>query len=824
VSIVARSPEFQEMIDRLKSAAVLSTIIAADLPLTKKGHEFEALCPFHSERTPSFTVNDQKGFYHCFGCGAHGDVYDWLSHRRGMSLTSAVEHLGGAVPANGVDKSDDAEWRPILPPPPNAPRPDLTGFDAVYTYCSEDGSALFYVRRRNATDDRRKQFLPLTFGILKGKPGWRPRHPLSPRPLYGLDRLAAKPEARVIVCEGEKAADAAQRMLPEFACISWCAGSAGVSHADWSRLKDREVYIWPDNDAPGAKAATEITAILSHAKPIRVADLPARADAADLEVDNPSEWLEERISEVHRRRKANGHDPRPPLEDQGKPLIKVFAGLRHLAVDAGMAAMSDAGVEFYQRDRSLVRAALSKAKTADGSVIEVPSILPVALPVLSRALGQSAEWEKTLKNGEPVRIDPPWDVVEQVAALAGHWPFPPVAGVIGTPTMRPDGSLLLKPGYDPATGLVLISPPSMPDLPERPTRKDATRAIQALLGLLKEFPFADHASKAVALSMLLTPVLRGALGSAVPMHVVAAPQPGTGKSYLQDVASVLATGERCAVITVAPDPSETEKRLVGAALAGFPIIALDNCNGTLTGDFLAQVTERPLLQLRPLGTSGVQRITNVFSVFANGNNIAVSADLVRRSVLCSLDANMEHPEQRQFSFNPVQAIAEQRGMYLAACLTIARAYHLEHYPGRLPRVPSFERWSDLVRSALVWLGQVDPVNTAATIQADDPDRAQRAAIFTAWTSVLELKTGYSTSEVIEAAERYNGQNYENPALRAALLDVAKSKTSDRIDPKRLGWWLRNACKVVVGNMKLTKDASKGDEVLRWSMEQLPAAS
>ncbi len=80
--------------------------------------------------------------------------------------------------------------------------------------------------------------------------------------------------------------------------------------------------------------------------------------------------------------------------------------------------------------------------------------------------------------------------------------------------------------------------------------------------------------------MLMTPVLRGGLLPAVPMHVSTAPDAGTGKSYLADIASAIATGDTCYVQSAAPgDPAETEKRLVSAALAGHPIIALDNCNG-----------------------------------------------------------------------------------------------------------------------------------------------------------------------------------------------------------------------------------------------------
>ncbi len=519
-------------------------------------------------------------------------------------------------------------------------------------------------------------------------------------------------------------------------------------------------------------------------------------------------------------RPRSPQDPPPPFnEATGRMVIRVHAGQRHLAADAGLVALSHAGVPFYQRDRTMVRAAPSKAKTSDGLIVEVPSLLAVSLPMLARALGQSAEWEKVLKDGTPARIDPPREVVEQIAAMVGSWPFPPVAGVIGTPTMRPDGSLLLTPGYDEATGLVLVAPPAMPDIPDEPTYAQAKAALERLNGLLVEFPFASDASRAVALSMLLTPVLRGALGAAVPMHVVAAPQPGSGKSYLQDVASVLATGERCAVITIAPDPNETEKRLVGAALAGFPIIALDNCNGVLTGDFLAQVTERPLLQLRPLGTSGVQRIANVFTVFANGNNIAVAADLARRTALCTLDANEEAPETREFNYDPVAMILEDRGRYLADVLTIARAYHCAGYPDRLVRVPSFERWSDLVRSALVWLGRADPVDNAAIVKAEDPERSKRSAIFDTWIGPLELGQKYTVAEIIAKADTFNATagQYNWPDFRAAIHAVSRLEKTERSDPQKLGHWLARSANVIIGGRKLLRENGR---ITKWSLDEL----
>lgn len=81
----------------------LSSVIGKHTKLQKAGREWKACCPFHKEKTPSFTVNDEKGFYHCFGCGAHGDAIRYLTETRGLPFIDAVKELadgaGMQVPA-----------------------------------------------------------------------------------------------------------------------------------------------------------------------------------------------------------------------------------------------------------------------------------------------------------------------------------------------------------------------------------------------------------------------------------------------------------------------------------------------------------------------------------------------------------------------------------------------------------------------------------------------------------------------------------------------------------------------------------------------------
>ena len=93
-STVSLSPQF---LDELRSRTLLSALIGRSTKLQKAGREWRACCPFHNEKTPSFYVNDDKGFYHCFGCSAHGDAIRWMTDQRGLPFMDAVKELAQAA-------------------------------------------------------------------------------------------------------------------------------------------------------------------------------------------------------------------------------------------------------------------------------------------------------------------------------------------------------------------------------------------------------------------------------------------------------------------------------------------------------------------------------------------------------------------------------------------------------------------------------------------------------------------------------------------------------------------------------------------------------
>src|SRR5579884_2944974 len=82
-----------QFMERLRSHFLLSDLIGRRVALKKHGREYTGLCPFHSEKTPSFTVNNEKGFFHCFGCAAHGDAIEFIKRHDRLTYREAIERL-----------------------------------------------------------------------------------------------------------------------------------------------------------------------------------------------------------------------------------------------------------------------------------------------------------------------------------------------------------------------------------------------------------------------------------------------------------------------------------------------------------------------------------------------------------------------------------------------------------------------------------------------------------------------------------------------------------------------------------------------------------
>ncbi|EMS8272210.1 hypothetical protein WK602_004601 [Escherichia coli] len=236
--------------------------ISRYVKLTQKGDEFVACCPFHDEDTPSFTVTPATGYYYCFGCGEGGDAIDFVSKHEGIGFAEAVNHIVGnhAGETSPVKRQSIKQpkamdvWEQIVPVPAEAPSPNFTfnRMTATRTWMYRDakGGRIGYVCRFDKPEGG-KEVVPLTYWVNRetGEMKWRYASFSRPRPMYGLDKLAVKPDAQVLIVEGEKAADAAQKLFGDkLVVVSWPGGGKAVKFVDWSPLKGRRVGLWPDAD------------------------------------------------------------------------------------------------------------------------------------------------------------------------------------------------------------------------------------------------------------------------------------------------------------------------------------------------------------------------------------------------------------------------------------------------------------------------------------------------------------------------------------------------------------------------------------------------
>lgn len=500
-----------------------------------------------------------------------------------------------------------------------------------------------------------------------------------------------------------------------------------------------------------------------------------------------------------------------------RPTITLAAGDLHRIATEAEAALIAASAPIYQRG-GLVRPVVEDVAAAAGHRTKVARLTQVKPATIIDHLSRVADFQRfNVRKADYVRADPPKEVADTILSRDGEWKFRRLSGLITTPTLRPDGSILSTPGYDPATRLLLLDPPAMPAIPDAPTREHALAALDLLDRLLDGFPFVDDASRSVGLSALITPIVRGALPVG-PLHAVTAPASGTGKSFLIDVSSGVLTGDRAPVLSVGDKAEETEKRITAALLDGQAIVSIDNINGEFYSDLLCQAVERPLVSLRPLGGSQLVKIENRATFFATGNNLKLVSDMARRTIVCSLDSKIERPELREFSGNPFSEVISNRGKYIAAALTVVRAYVVAGCPGTLPPLASFEAWSRLVRSALVWLGRADPVATQEAARADDPGVADLKALMLTWTQAVGSEARSTKAIVAASTDRNMQGELIHEDLRDALMAVAADKRGTEVDPLRLGKYLGRNKGRVIADLRLAADKDTRTKQPVWTVE------
>jgi hypothetical protein len=488
------------------------------------------------------------------------------------------------------------------------------------------------------------------------------------------------------------------------------------------------------------------------------------------------------------------------------------------AVDAAEAALIEQEVDLFQRGDFIVRPGAAPIMIRGGAEIDAERLYEVRPNELREHLTACADFLRYDARSETWKpTNCPEDVARAYLERRGRWGLRYLQSIITAPTLRADGSLLDRPGYDPESSLLFIPAPGaeFPVIPGQPTKAQAVEALGALTELLGTFPFETDADLSVALSAILTAVIRPTLKTA-PMHVFCAPRRGSGKGKLADIVAVIATGREASAIVQGRTEEETEKRLGAALLSGDPVILLDNCTLTLEGDFLNAMLTADTVRPRILGKSEAPKLPAKVMMLATGNNLLAKGDMTRRLLRCTIDPKVEYPEQRSFENEPVTDAKRDRLRYLTSALTVLRAYIVAGRPKMSVPLGSFEQWN-MIRDALIWLDQADPCDTKEAIEADDPEKDQLASVLQLWHDLIGSDR-VSTKELIAHAAAGVGANALHDALRAV---APGSKGDAEISPDRLGKYLSRNVKVVVGNKRLVEDGKHAGGKL-WRLELVDA--
>lgn len=263
------------MIDfnQIKSTYRIEDVIGSHLPggLKRQGSQWVGNCPFHDDHHASLKISENKNIFKCFvtSCGKGGDVFDFFTLQGKTPQEAADIITGGSIMPAAVarQKQPEKKWINAVPNQNSLPNPltlSLSRYPAppvaFWAYHDAAGNVIGFTCRFDLPDGK-KDVLPYSFkqqidetGLPLGNAVWRWSELDKPRPLYNLHKIKARPNAIILMVEGEKTCDAAEILFPQYVCSTWIGGSDNVTYTDWKPLEGRNIFLWADNDLAGLYA------------------------------------------------------------------------------------------------------------------------------------------------------------------------------------------------------------------------------------------------------------------------------------------------------------------------------------------------------------------------------------------------------------------------------------------------------------------------------------------------------------------------------------------------------------------------------------------
>jgi putative DNA primase/helicase len=527
-------------------------------------------------------------------------------------------------------------------------------------------------------------------------------------------------------------------------------------------------------------------------------------------------------SDTQKQNKA-AQQPKPRAGDQ-RPLIRLEPGqliltLTQIETKLGQSnSPRDAIYAQGNHDGTYLSRVLKSAPDSRSSHIEispdVDSLDLLTAETLVYELNKRFRFERyDARIRGYVPADCPRNLAAQFLAM-GRWPnLPRLTGISHIPLLLRDGTVINQPGYHSPTGMLLqFDPGDFPAIPVCCSKDAAIAALAVLIDWLSEFPFQHPRHRSAALSAVLTAVCRRLLKQS-PLNAISATKAGTGKGTLARGISILALNGHAGTIPFTGDSEEFRKKMTSFLKSGQPIGMIDNVTGILGGDVLEMVLTEPFFKDRLLGGNQMPSFSTQVTLLANGNNLRFRPDMTRRTILCVLDRESENPELHKFERNFEEFTIANRGRLVMAALTILKSYLDAGQPEKIqPKLGSFEGWSDLVRSALVWLGESDPVETQRELAAQDDQRQTLGALLQSWYDKYE-STSQTAREVCVGVITNGGD------LKDVLLEVALDRSGE-ISPRRLSYYLRSHNRSVVNRMRFENAGNDRLGYAQWRVRVL----
>ena len=430
-----------------------------------------------------------------------------------------------------------------------------------------------------------------------------------------------------------------------------------------------------------------------------------------------------------------------PLRGRAVTTIVISTDMSQVIDDAEEVLILEK-VGVFRRGGSLVQIVRDSGRLVPGLArpLGAPIIAAVSETHMRERIADSARWLGKNRQGDLVpALPPPWAARGLLDRCEGRLRH--LEGITETPFLCPDYKIKSDQGYDPSSGILLESNLlESISVPDRPTRASARMALEKLLDPFQDFPFVSPSDRLVPLAAILSLLARPAISGPCPMFAFRATAPGTGKSLLADLVSLIATGRPAARMSASRDDDELRKRILAIGLEGSPVVLIDNVEGSLRSQSLGAALTSDTWSDRILGASKTATVPLRAVWLCTGNNLMFEGDLGRRVIPCDLDAGCEHPEDRtDFKFPDVKSyVQKKRSALVGAALTILRAYAIAEFPshGKPPK-GSFEAWDQLVRGALTWSAGLDLLDGCARIRSDsDRDLEGLRQLIRSWREAI----------------------------------------------------------------------------------------